>query len=77
MNKTSLLAIIAVLALTTGCVNCVNQSIHGDGKAVVIKSSSTNKAVVPTKKTTSTSTNSDWVLVSSTKELISSQSVLF
>ena len=73
MNKTYIVMIAAMLALNTGCVN---QSVHGDGKAVVVKSTSSNKAVAPVKKSTST-TSSDWILVSTTKEIISSQPVLF
>ena len=76
MNKTYIVMITVMLALNTGCVNCVNQSVHGDGKAVVVKSTSSNKAVAPVKKSTST-TSSDWILVSTTKEIISSQPVLF
>jgi hypothetical protein len=78
MNKT-IVTILATLSLTTGCVNCVNQSIHGSGKAVVIKTDT--KAVVAPKtapkKVSNTSTNSEWTLVSKTTEVISSTPVLF
>jgi len=78
MNKTSLITILAILALSTGCVNCVNQSIHGNGKAVVIKADS--KAVVipnkqPLKKTAADT--EDYILVSKTTEVVSSTPILF
>ena len=78
MNKISLIAILATLTLFTGCINCVNQSVHGTGGATVIKSDS--KAVATPKKiavNTTTNNTSDWVLISTTKEIISSQPVLF
>ena len=79
MNKT-ITSILATLSLTTGCVNCVNQSVHGDGKAVVLKAD-TKSVVAPknvTKKITSnTSTNNEWTLVSKTTEIVSSTPVLF
>ena len=79
MNKT-IVTILATLSLTTGCVNCVNQSVHGNGKAVVIKADT--KAVVapktaPKRVSSNTSTNSKWTLVSKTTEVISSTPVLF
>jgi len=84
MNKTSLIAILAILSLSTGCINCVNQSIHGNGKAVVIKAD-TKAVVTPTKKSSasipvksvSTASSEEWTLVSTTKEIVSSQPVLF
>jgi hypothetical protein len=78
MNKTYIASIVAIILSTTGCINCVNQSVHGDGKAVVVKTTNEAKNVVPVqKKVSTTATTSDWVLVSTTKEVISSQPVLF
>lgn len=71
---------MSTLLSMNGCVNCVNQSIHGNGKAVVIKESS--KAVItpkvtPKKVTTTTPVENNWVLVSTTKEIVSSTPILF
>ena len=49
MNKAYITVIAVILAFNTGCINCVNQSVHGNGSATVIKSDS--KAVVVPKKT--------------------------